>query len=309
MANEPITVRAGSNPHGHKPAPNVLPPYSYFDDLVAMSCDLVDIPKLDPRTPKNYVARALIMSGGIGYLDNNTVARGFYHARPLGEPIRFDEWERFQFSDRLGRTNFEVSRAAGARYIRANATATPPRMILERLSVLLDLCDRSIAANIRAQILGRVVGTTNKKNETDLWATFDSFERGLPVGLDAEALANLQPVDLTVPITFDRLLAARAAIWSDAMQRVGSVAAMQYSHERTQSAEVNAYIASTIDFVYIMINTFNDDCRRQHILGTDGKPLKMIYTGYAARFDDDPNVVQRTGTEANESEDTDDATI
>ena len=304
---EPVIVRAGQNPHDRKEkARSILPRYDYVDDLVNMACDLVDIPKLDPKTPKNYVARSLVETGGVGFFDTRTFARGFYFARPQGVPIRYDEFDEFQFYDRGGLTSFSVTRANGARYIRANAKGTPPKAILERFSIMLDLCDRSIASNIRAQILGRVVGDKKGKdgNSARIDTLLASFETGLSVGLDPETLANLQPVDLSVAPTFDRVLAARAAIWSDAMQRVGSVAAMQYSRERTQSAEVNAYIATTIDLVYMMINTFNADCKRQKILGTDNEPLQMVYTGYAARFDEDPRAVQRTEPQTEPREDT-----
>ena len=300
---EPVIIRAGQNPHetqNRRPR-SILPAYCYVDDLVNMACDLVDVENLDKSIPKNYIARSLVETGGVGFFDSKTFARGFYFARPMGQPIRYDEFDEFQFYDRGGQTSFTINRARGARYIRANAKGTPPKKILERLAIMLDLCDRSIASNIRAQILGRAVGD-KQGNKTRVETLLAAFESGLPVGMDAETLANLQPVDLSVQPTFDRVLAARAAIWSDAMQRVGSVAAMQYSRERTQSAEVNAYIATTIDLVYIMINTFNADCKRQNILGTDNEPLRMVYTGYAARFDDDPRVVQTTGTEAIDEE-------
>ena len=280
--SKPKTVRAGSNPHDLPMiGKSILPPYLYIDDLINMACDMVRIENLQPEIPKTYIPQALIETGGVGFLDSNTYAGGFYWARPLGLPIRYNEWDRFEFFDRFGRTNFEVTRDAGARFIKANAKATPPRLILERLAIMLDLCDRSIAANIRAQIMGRVFPWDNKKGDKALDVLMGEFESGLPLGLPPEQVLSLQTADLTVPVTFDRTLAGRAAIWADAMQRVGSVAAMQYSRERTQSAEVNAYIASTIDLVYIMINTFNDDCERQNILGTDGKPLRMVYAGYA----------------------------
>lgn len=269
----------------------LLPVVDYATDALNMAADLVAIPNLPDDTPKNFIATSLIKDGGVGFWDlpQDNPARGFYRARKLFRPDRVGEWHSFNFFAGEDSGWFRVTREGGARFIRANASATPTFPFLLRSAVMLDVADRSIAANIRAQIYGRVIKAPSSMTDENIEAMIAAVESGKPFPLDAAAFEMLKGEDISVPFTADRVASVRSMIWSEMLKRVGSVAADHYKRERTQSAEVSASVSEAIDMVYIMINTFNDDCKRQNIIGTDGKPLTMIYTGYLDRFDDDEN--------------------
>lgn len=280
----------------------ILFPHDYALDFVNMVCDQIDIPNIEQGTPKDFVIRCLIRDGHVGYLDTPDASRGHYGSRYRGQRARFGLYENFFFrSGADGQVQFPTSAKYGARDIRANASAVPLFSFFQRCATLLDICDRSIAANIRAQIYGRVITARDSDTEDKIMAVIDALESGRPLVLDETEKALLASYDISIPATFDAVIAARSAIWAEAMKRCGSVSANQYRHERTQTAEVDAAVAETIDAVYIMINTYNDDCKRQNILGTDGKPLHMVFTGYAARFDEDPEQTQATPEETEES--------
>lgn len=264
----------------------ILPYTSYSDDLVNLACDQIEIDHLDPDVPKNFIVKTLINYGKIGFLDRPDPSRGFYRMDIAGLPNRYELYNRFFFY--TYDSGFYVSRADGGREIKANATACPPRFAFDRAAVLLDMADRSIAANIRAQIYGRVLTATSEKQKAAILALLDSVESGKPLVVAADLAEVLRSsLDLSVPVTFDKVLAARAAIWSNIVKRVGSVASEQYKRERVQSAEVDAAIGETIDSVYIMINSFNEATKREDVRGLDGQIVTMRYTGYAARFDED----------------------
>lgn len=268
----------------------LLPWVDYAGDALNMAADLVAIPNLGNSVAKNFIATTLIKEGGIGFWDlpADNPARGFYRARKLFRPDRLGEWHDFDFWNGVERGWFRINRDRGARYIRANALASPTYPFLLRSAVMLDVADRSIAANIRAQIYGRIIKAPTSMTDEDILAMIAAVESGKPFPLDAAAFETLKGEDISVPLTADRVAAVRSMIWSEMLKRVGSVAADHYKRERTQSAEVSASVSEAIDMVYIMINTFNDDCKRQNILGENGKPLEMIYTGYLDRFDREP---------------------
>lgn len=269
----------------YRPKP-LLPYCSYVDDLINLACDQIEIEHLDPEVPKNFIPKVLIREGKIGFLKRDDPSRGFYRANETGEPGRYDVYRNFFFYTRYG--GFYASYDEGARLIPANATKIPPVFAFERAGVMLDMADRSIAANIRAQIYGRVLQAGTDKQRETLLALLDSVESGKPIVVTPEAGEILgSSLDLTVPVTFDKVLLARSAIWSGIVKRVGSVAADQYKKERVQSMEVDAAIGETIDSVYIMINSFNEAAKREDIRGLDGGLIQMKYTGYAARFDED----------------------
>lgn len=268
----------------------LLPWVDYAGDALNMAADLVAIPNLGNSVAKNFIATTLIKEGGIGFWDlpADNPARGFYRARRLFRPDRLGEWHDFEFWNGVERGWFRINRDRGARYIRANALASPTYPFLLRSAVMLDVADRSIAANIRAQIYGRIIKAPTSMTDEDILAMIAAVESGKPFPLDAAAFETLKGEDISVPFTADRVASVRSMIWSDMLKRVGSVAADHYKRERTQSAEVSASVSEAIDMVYIMINTFNDDCKRQNILGDNGEPLEMIYTGYLDRFDREP---------------------
>lgn len=268
----------------------LLPWVDYAGDALNMAADLVAIPNLGNSVAKNFIATTLIKEGGIGFWDlpADNPARGFYRARRLFRPDRLGEWHTFDFWNGVDRGWFRITRDDGARYIRANALGSPTFPFLLRSAVMLDVADRSIAANIRAQIYGRIIKAPTSMTDEDILAMIAAVESGKPFPLDAAAFETLKGEDISVPFTADRVASVRSMIWSEMLKRVGSVAADHYKRERTQSAEVSASVSEAIDMVYIMINTFNDDCKRQNILGEDGKPLEMIYTGYLDRFDREP---------------------
>lgn len=263
----------------------ILPYASYADDLINLACDQIAIDHLDPEVPKNFIVKTLIDRGRVGFLDRPDPSRGFYRMDIAGLPDRYDLYRHFYFY--TYETGFYVTWYDGAREIKANATACPPRFAFERAAVLLDMADRSIAANIRAQIYGRVLTATSEKQRAAVIALLDSVESGKPLVVTADLAEVLRSsLDISVPVTFDKVLAARAAIWSAIVKRVGSVASEQYKRERVQTAEVDAAIGETIDSVYILINSFNEATEREGIRGADGEIIRMRYTGYAARFDD-----------------------
>ncbi|MBQ1755509.1 MAG: hypothetical protein IIZ96_02120 [Oscillospiraceae bacterium] len=273
-----------------RPDPPLLPLVDYAKDAINMAADLIAIPNLPKDTPKNFIVTTMIRDGGIGYWERpeDDPARGFYRARKILRPDRLGIWHTFDFFKGYEGGWFRVLRSEGARYVRANAEGSPTYPFLMRSAIMLDIADRSIAANIRAQIYGRVIKVPDNMTDDDVEAMIAALESGKPFPLSSTAFDMLRGEDISVPFTADRVAAVRSMIWGEMMKRVGSVAADHYKRERTQSAEVSASVAEAIDMVYIMINTFNDDCERQEIIGTDGKPLRMIYSGYLDRFDQEP---------------------
>lgn len=283
----------------------LLPSVSYVDILKNLACEMIDYDGVDPEVPKDFITRTLIDRGRVGFWDTDTPARGFYESRAFAARTRYRTPDKFVYYTGAGERSFDITTAQGARDIRANATATPLLDTFKRYAHMLEICDRSIIANTRAQVFGRIIkadGHTAKDSAT-LEMLLDKLESGKPLVLDADtvaALGNLEPVDISIPYTAPAVIAAKGAIWSEAVKMIGSVAQNQYRRERTQTAEVDAAIGESIDLVYILIDTFNADCERQNITARDGTPTRARFNGYAAKFDTEPVEPAQTPQEPQE---------
>lgn len=268
----------------------------YMNEFINTACDMVDIDGLSPDVPKGFIIRSLIRDGRVAYLDRNDPSAGWYNAQKSGEPNRYGYYDTLYLTEASGINGFYATVRDGVREIRANATAYPPFLLYEKYTKQLSLCDRAITANIRASILSRILPVDDASKRTSVEIALQDVEEGLPIVVDGMDVmeAFMKSSDISTTFIADRLIGVRSAIWSDAAVRLGTISGNQYKKERVQSAEVDASVAETIDAVYVMINTFNEDCQRH------GLPFRMHYTGYAARYDEDALNTTEEGETTNE---------
>ena len=86
---------------------------------------------------------------------------------------------------------------------------------------------------------------------------------------------------VTNPTQFvaDKILTLARAEWEDIIKRCGVVTSNNFKRERVQTAEINAGAGECIDYIYIMVDTFNRDCERA------GLPTRMHFNGFASMYE------------------------
>lgn len=253
----------------------------YVNEFVNTACDMVDITGLSPDVPKAFIIKSLIKKGRVAYLERNDDSRGWYNAAPAPakQPNRYGYYDTLFLTQSNGLKGFYATVADGVKEIRANAEAYPLFITYQKYATQLALCDRAINANLRASIMTRMLTATDETQKEELQIALSEMEDGLPLIVTDDIRHAFEASDLSTDFIAREIIDVRSAIWADAAVRLGTISGNQYKKERVQSAEVDASVAETIDSVYIMVNTFNEDCER------NGLPFRMVFTGYAARYD------------------------
>lgn len=248
----------------------------YVKEFVNTICDIVSIDGLEPDVPKSFVISALVDGGRAGFLDVADPSRGFYRFAPNDVPNRYGLFEGGTLTNGAGRT-FPVKKNVVE--VRANPERYPLKLDIIKYANQLARCDMAIDANIKAATYSRMIGTSDPKEREAIEIAIEECMLGRPAIVDNSIRQAFESSDISVALVAPQIAAVRAQIYADAQRRVGTVSGGQYKKERVQTAEVDASIAETIDNIYIMIDTFNEDCER------GGLPYRMRYNGYAAKYD------------------------
>lgn len=263
-----------------KRAEHEIPCSPYIDEVISFACSVVTIDDLPPDVPQDFIIKSLIYHGEMVYLDGPLA--GWYLSTRGGLRDRYGRPKAY-FLRTLASdaAPFEVPADKTVR-IRANALSIPPLFEISRLSNMVSLCDRALRVNLLSSMSTRMFAADTPETENSIRLAFDDFQDGRPGVVRSDILATMQNSDVSVPFRGGELHALRTALLHDLYKKFGAITPAQYKAERTQSAEVSANIAESIDNIYVLIEQFNRDAE------AGGLACRMRYTGYGARYDIDP---------------------
>lgn len=232
--------------------------------------------------PPAWIVRNLIKYGSLAYVPDSHPLAGWYIPNAGGIVDRYARPEivyaRTQATSMRVIPMNTVFAGGEARILRANPAARPPVRTIARYAQLLEACDVSLLANIVGSMRTQIIGAPKKLRDT-VMCMLDDARNGLPSVVTDEQLSQLSTLDVSVPFNGTEIHALRQAIYSDALRHFGGITPTQYKRERVQTAEVDASVAESIDNVYIMIDTFNEDAAAQ------GVPWKLKYVGEGASYE------------------------
>lgn len=259
--------------------------------IVNFAASMIEIESDDPavkQAPRGWALVNLFRYGMIGFYDSESPAlRGWWIAMGADRFNRYKQPIRCECrTDRTGAASMFKTieydpKKRGMKLLRANPLTVPPLIAMQedagRIERAYSLLDVNLRAAKRTQIL------TCEKNQKDavldILADQDDGEFSV---IDRSALSEIGSLDISVPYVGGDVHALISNLWADALRRWGGVTPPQYKAERTQSAEVAASVAESIDNIYIMLDTLNADAKRV------GVPVRFKYRGYGATFDQDP---------------------
>lgn len=259
--------------------------------IINFAASMIDVKSDDPaikEAPRGWALYNLFRYGMIGFYDADSpalrgwwIAMGYDRLNRYGLPVRAECRTDKTGAASVFKTIEYRPNERGMKILRANTLAIPPLLAMrqdaERIDRAYSLLDVNLRAAKRTQIL------TCEKNQKDavLNVLADQEEGDFSV-LDRSTLSEIGSIDISVPYVGGDVHALISNLWADALRRWGGVTPPQYKAERTQSAEVAASVAESIDNIYIMLDTLNADAERV------GVPVRFEYRGYGATFDQDP---------------------
>lgn len=260
--------------------------WSIFSELEIAFCNSVKISGLDPEVYPPFIMQGLLYNGAVGYVDDEQsyhlgVRAGWYWVRPCG----FNNEYGFPKSYNLVFGNYDVAKSnvfyTEFHLIHANATHYPWAMRFLRDAKELTALNVSEKINTEASRNADLIPVPNVETEQTLKRAYDNMRNGCATVVLSQSAAECLQNKVTNPTPFiaDSIHALYQQKYADALKRCGIVSANDYKKERVQTAEVNAGAGESIDYIYILIDSFNESCERASL------PFRMTFNGYAARFD------------------------
>ncbi len=228
--------------------------------------------------PPSYIVSTLYTYGRIVYVPDGPL-KGFYRGEPLGQVDRFGRCHQFTIYTQNG---LSMGGVTGVE-LRANVDAAPPMLGTLRRCELLDRIDAAIERNLVTSTAPRVIQAP-KEQRKELENVLSALDDGCAVLVPESIHQALETSDISTPYLSDALNDLRSQVWSDLLKEVGVFAAANYKRERVQTSEVNASAGEAIDTVYTIIDHVNEDAEYY------GVPLRLYFNGYAAKFDDGPEL-------------------
>lgn len=277
--------------------------WSIFSELELAFCNAVKISGLTPEVYPPFIMQGLLYHGAVGYVDEEQsyslgVRAGWYWVRSCG----FNSEYGFPQSYNLVFGNYDVAKSnvfyKDFHLLHANATHYPWALRFLRDAKELTALNVSEKINTEASRNADLIPVPNVETEQTLRRAYDNMRNGCATVVLSESAAECLQNKVTNPTPFiaDSIHALYQQKYADALKRCGIVSANDYKKERVQTAEVNAGAGESIDYIYILIDSFNDSCERE------GLPFRMSFNGYAARFDRDGDIDENDESEEKKDE-------
>lgn len=259
--------------------------------IINFAASMVEIQSDDEAVmaaPSGWVMRQVFDYGQVGFYDTDSPAlRGWWIVTAASSLDRYGQPIRATCrTERTGTGGIMRSivhkKGPGMKILRANPIAKPPRLLMEqdawRIEHAYGLLDANLKSAARTQIL-----MCDKTQKDALMSLLVAQANGDFSIVDRSILNEIGSIDISTPFVGNDVHTLISNLWGDALRRWGGVTPPQYKAARTQSAEVAATVAETIDNIYIILDTLNGDAERL------GVPVKFVYRGYGATFDQDPD--------------------
>jgi hypothetical protein len=266
--------------------------FSIVEELTILFCNSVkytgvDTENVDPA----YITQRLLYNGVIAHVNEAQRAKlnlpytGWYEAIPVGTRNRwgFPNAYNIGFPNNQGAILTNVS-FEEISVIKANPKIFPWYIRFVQDAGIIDQLETSMLVNVDASRNTTIFPVRDETTRNTLERAFDSIRAGASavVMKDADAtMAINNKIVNNTPFEADRIKALSRTVWEEALKRCGIITANNFKRERVQTAEVNAGAGEAIDYIYCMIDTFNEDCTRQ------GVNAAMEFNGYSAKFDND----------------------
>lgn len=249
----------------------------YVDELTALFCNSVIVDGIEGDAPQSFLLLTLLRFGQVGKYNGEwyrLVAEAPLNQYGLPSYYSLQTGNGIILAVHIPREKINI--------YRANAISYPYIGNFEAVADSLALMDTSIRTNLLNSQTAWLMGVDNEEQAENIKRAYEDMALGLPaIVVNKKTMGESFADEKNVSVMFiaDKIADLRERRWDDALKRCGIVTANDYKRERVQTAEVNAGAGESIDYIYQMIDQFNQDAEKQ------GQPERMRFNGVAQEYD------------------------
>lgn len=220
---------------------------------------------------ENYIKKTIISNGVIGY---DKITDDFYRVKGTGRDNK-GNFITLLFLTENGKSftreaSYEATKS-GAYIIKGTPTGTPLINIINQSCKLINSCNEAIFQNIEACKSPFVAILENDELKESFELALKQKQDGEPIILVSSALGEAMKVlNLQVQFLADKFNVLKGEFKNELLTKLGIMNANTDKRERVQVGEVNATLGQCLDYLYLLIDTFNKQCETYEI------PYKMI---------------------------------
>lgn len=220
---------------------------------------------------ENYIKETIISNGSIGY---DKITDDFYRVKGTGRDNK-GNFITLLFLTENGKSftreaSYEATKS-GAYLIKGTPTGTPLINIINQSCKLINSCNEAIFQNIEACKSPFVAILENDELKESFELALKQKQDGEPIILVSSALGEAMKVlNLQVQFLADKFNVLKGEFKNELLTKLGIMNANTDKRERVQVGEVNATLGQCLDYLYLLIDTFNKQCETYEI------PYKMI---------------------------------
>ena len=246
---------------------------------------------------ETFLKRGLFENGAMGY-DKLTKQWYYVYGQGLNE---FGNPTSLIFVTANGktftRTAYYEDKEDGAYKVDALPVCMSMSQLIKETTDFMTNCDVAMRQNLEACKTPYIVVCKNEEMRLSFEQALQQKILGQACIVVSEDLGDgLKAVDIGVNYLVDKFCEARDTERDVLLTKLGILTANTDKKERVQSAEVNANLGQASDYIYLLIETFNKQCK------TYGLPFFMKFNGsmeeiYLNEVDDvDVNDVEKERT-------------
>lgn len=269
-------IRDLNPPQAHRP----YGVFSRYDEFLNLLLNSVEITGSEngaalPYVEETFAKQTLFEQGQVGY---DKLTKRFYFA--YGEGL--DEYGRFTKVNLVTANGKTTHRAASyddnpdGAYIIDGLPIPNLTMgaIIKETTSFMENCDVAMRQNLEACKTPYIVVCRNDELRLSFDQALQQKFLGQAAIVVSEDLGDgLKAVSVNTPYLVDKFAEARDGERDTLLNKLGILTSNIDKKERVQSAEVNATLGQASDYIYLLIDTFNKQCK------TYGLPFEMKFNG------------------------------
>lgn len=207
---------------------------------------------------ETFIKLTLIECGAIGY---DRLADAW--AWCFGEGLNiYGNPTRITFVYRNGkswqREAYYLPAEVGAYMINALPSSFPLASLIEETTDILANCDDAIKQNIEAVKTPYIVAVKDDKMRLSVEHALQQKQNGQAALIVSNELGDaLQSVNINVDFIADKIEYIKTQYRDRLLNKLGIMSANTEKRERVQVGEVNATMGQCVDYIYLLIDTFN----------------------------------------------------
>lgn len=262
------------NPAGRKP----YGVYSRFEEYLNLLMNAVKVVSADDSEinyeVETFLKRGLFENGAMGY-DKITKQWYYVYGEGLNEYGNPTQLVLVTANGKsFYRDAYYDNNSEGAYRVMALPISMSMSMLIKETTDFMTNCDVAMRQNLEACKTPYIVVCKNE----DLRLSFEQALQQKVLGqaciIVSEDLGDgLKAVDVGVNYLIDKFAEARDTERDTLLTKLGILTANTDKKERVQSAEVNANLGQASDYIYLLIETFNKQCKTYDL------PFKMVFNG------------------------------